>query len=95
MVEIENLRVGMQVKVKGDISLSIQRFGRSIHKIKMPGTIQKIKRILKSERRVYMDAGPKGRASFHPDDLDYLLETDCERYIEIKPVTFDPNQLDI
>jgi hypothetical protein len=98
MIQMNNLRVGMRVKIKDNISLSIKRFGTSVTKIKMAGSIQKIRRIKMSTSRVFVGPGPASdieTTSFHPNDLDYLLETDYKGHIEIKPVIFDPNQLDI
>jgi len=92
MVDIKNLRVGTLIKIRDDISLSIEKFGKNPIKLKMPGTIQQIANIRKSVKRIYISTDEKYTTSFHINDLDYVSD---EKYKtkKIKPIIFDPEQL--
>jgi len=92
MVDIKNLRVGMLVIIRDDISLSIKKFGNHPLKLKMAGTIQTIKRIKESAQRIYMDNEENITISFHINDLEYTLDKKY-KIKKIKPIMFDPEQL--
>ena len=92
-MKIENLTVGMKIRICRDPSLSIMEHGQiGGYKQELAGTVQKIKRIEYESNRIHIWPpvdSPSDTISFVKEDLR-LIESSP---VIIKPELFNPEQL--
>ncbi|MHA1700678.1 MAG: hypothetical protein ACTSWK_00220 [Promethearchaeota archaeon] len=97
-MNIDDVKIGMHVKISNDPSYSIKKHG-GLGGLKqlMAGSIQRIKDIYEPTKRIYI-VPPKNckkdRISFNICDIEEFDQSDII-VKKIEPVMFDPNQLDI